>query len=79
MLEIDWECHTCSFRGALPSIEKLQHMSICKKENVSEKSTSSSLPVSKKKNAVAYECPVCQKTMYLLPTEVLKHRKQHET
>ncbi|XP_001604407.2 probable ATP-dependent RNA helicase DHX34 isoform X1 [Nasonia vitripennis] len=79
MLEIDWECHTCNFRGALPSIEKLQHMSVCKRDNASEKNKSSALPVSKKKNAIAYECPDCQKTMYLLPTEVLKHRKQHET
>ncbi|XP_058801679.1 probable ATP-dependent RNA helicase DHX34 [Phymastichus coffea] len=78
MLEIEWVCPTCGFRGALSSIEKLQHISICKKENTGDIGMKTSVMPVKKKNAVVYECTDCQKTLYLTPTEVLKHKKQHE-
>ena len=80
MLQIEWTCQTCNYQSTMSSIEKLQHMSTCKKENAVEDDSQKSMPSSsKKKNVVAYECPDCQKTLYLAPTEVLKHRKQHET
>ncbi|XP_014214500.1 probable ATP-dependent RNA helicase DHX34 [Copidosoma floridanum] len=77
MLEMEWTCNICDFQGMLSSLEKLQHMSSCKKEEFVV-NKAKSLPESRKKNTVAYDCPKCQKTLYLAPTEVLRHRKQHE-
>ncbi|KAJ8670739.1 hypothetical protein QAD02_001998 [Eretmocerus hayati] len=79
MLEVEWQCKTCDFRGTLSSIEKLQHMNACRKENVEQTASKPTPAGLKKKNAIPYECNECQKTLYLTPTEVLKHVRQHAT
>lgn len=78
MMEMEWVCSICNFHGTLTSIEKLQHINVCKKGSSSDVGIKSSIIPPKKKNAVAYECANCQKTLYLTPTEVLRHRRQHE-
>lgn len=78
MMEVEWNCKTCEFKGALSSFEKLQHMNTCKVDD-SKSNFKSSVPQIKKKNSIAYECQECQMTLYLAPTEILRHKRQHET
>ena len=80
MAEIKWTCQVCNFNGILSTIEKLMHKNSCNKENPADSSkTFVNSRETKKKNAVAYNCPQCNKTLYLAPTEVLKLKKQHES
>jgi hypothetical protein len=34
--------------------------------------------VTKKPNSQAYQCSQCDRTLYLTPTEILRHKKQHQ-
>jgi hypothetical protein len=34
--------------------------------------------ITKKPNSLAYQCSQCNRTLYLTPTEILKHKKQHQ-
>lgn len=78
MMEIAWNCQTCEFSGTFSSLEKLQHINSCKSDDT-QKNFKSSISQVKKKNSIAYECPECQKILYLAPTEILRHKRQHET
>ncbi|KAL7295806.1 hypothetical protein TKK_0010856 [Trichogramma kaykai] len=78
MMEVEWNCKTCDFCGVLTTIEKLQHISRCNRNRkIDEAEKKSYVPPEKKKNDVPYECSICQKVLYLAPTEILKHQKQH--
>ena len=77
MLENEWQCSKCELTGTLSSIEKLQHSVICKESKTTEDTSKSTNAQPKKKNSKAYECPDCQKTLYLTPIEILKHKKTH--
>ncbi|XP_011500443.1 PREDICTED: probable ATP-dependent RNA helicase DHX34 [Ceratosolen solmsi marchali] len=78
MMETEWNCQICDFKGTYSVIEKLQHINSCKTTSVTQDNVKSMSVKSKKKNAIAYDCPECEKTLYLTPTDVLKHKKQHE-
>ncbi|XP_022185424.2 probable ATP-dependent RNA helicase DHX34 [Nilaparvata lugens] len=77
----NWTCPACETTAAFTSLERLQHMKICKVEN--EKTSADKEPdinhAAKKPNSQLYECDVCCKKIYLTPVEILKHKKSHQT
>lgn len=81
MIETEWHCSNCGIQSVMTSIEKLQHQSTCFEKNLDDRADdqrASTQPlVQQKPNSQAYDCLECNKTMYLTPIEILRHKKQH--
>lgn len=70
----DFECPGCSETFNLTSVQKLQHMAVCKKEVV-EETKEEEAPQPTSSNQKTYKCSVCLKTLVLTNVEILKHKK----
>lgn len=77
MCQNDWKCLNCGITDIFSSIQRLQHQSMCSKEEIKDDSIKAFNPGIQKSNKLAYACPECNKTLYLAPIEILKHKKQH--
>ena len=77
MNENEWSCPDCGVTNTFSSIQKLQHSNKCLKQEKKENKREVSTAVSRKANSHSYDCIECQKTLYLTPIEILKHKKQH--
>ena len=79
MSESEWNCpNNCGTTGQLSAMQKLLHSSTCLKQENKEERIQNSPYVIRKPNSRAFDCPVCKKTLYLAPVEILKHKKQHK-
>ncbi|XP_066993061.2 probable ATP-dependent RNA helicase DHX34 isoform X2 [Anabrus simplex] len=75
---LNWQCPYCEMNLALSVLEQLQHLTSCQPAKHQKGPDESPEDTAKiKPNSQAYYCDVCQKEMYLKPTEILRHRKQH--
>lgn len=74
-----WSCPDCGLTMCLNLIERMQHTKYsCKSKRESKKSTKSNATTplgDKKSNSKEFTCDNCQKTKYLTPIEILKHKK----
>lgn len=80
MMETPWECCNCHFRGIVGSVDKLQHRRVCNNqgsEEVVEEGKKTESNSRRKPNCNEYECKACQKTLWLTPIELLRHKKNH--
>ncbi|XP_033607605.1 probable ATP-dependent RNA helicase DHX34 isoform X2 [Cryptotermes secundus] len=75
--ENEWNCPHCGLDMNLDSIQKLQHMETCKPSQ-NEQGADEEETVTRKPNSLAYQCAQCDRTLYLTPTEILRHKKQHQ-
>ncbi|CRK97635.1 CLUMA_CG011020, isoform A [Clunio marinus] len=72
----DFECPGCDEVFNFTCIQKLQHMSKCKKPEVeSKEEDKSSKPKQSSSLQKLYKCPVCLKDSYMTNIEILKHKK----
>lgn len=81
-----WECDECSLIAPFTPLEKLQHKHRHKTSNeglvdcvVGEEAQSSSSLPPRKSNTRSYHCDVCNKDFYFTPTEILRHRVEHQS
>ncbi|XP_043483422.1 probable ATP-dependent RNA helicase DHX34 [Leptopilina heterotoma] len=77
MCENIWKCLNCSVSGIFTVMQRLQHQVACTKQDKAEDSNIPIVPDIQKSNKIVYPCPQCNKTFYLRPIEILKHKKQH--
>ncbi|KAJ4441064.1 hypothetical protein ANN_10914 [Periplaneta americana] len=75
--EEDWQCPHCDFAANLEPIQRLQHLTTCQSTQDQQKAVEEEFQ-RRKPNSQAYECAQCNKTLYLTPTEILRHKKQHQ-
>ncbi|XP_071450187.1 probable ATP-dependent RNA helicase DHX34 [Hetaerina americana] len=77
--EEPWKCPNCDLSAHLNAVERLHHRETCKKsESKGAACGEETAASSRKPNARAYQCQDCDgKTLYLTPTEILRHKKSH--
>ncbi|XP_049857625.1 probable ATP-dependent RNA helicase DHX34 isoform X1 [Schistocerca gregaria] len=69
--EEDFDCPNCGLTGMLSPIERLEHIETCQTKETTEDTNQSS-------GSEGYYCNICQKTLNLTPTEILRHKKHHQ-
>lgn len=74
----EWNCPHCGLAMNVESIEKLQHMETCQPSQNEQVADNEAETSKRKPNSQAYQCAQCNKTLYLTPTEILRHKKQHQ-
>ncbi|PSN45175.1 putative ATP-dependent RNA helicase DHX34 [Blattella germanica] len=75
--EEGWHCPHCDLAINLEPFQRLQHMETCQPSQ-EEPGAAKEDEGARKPNSRAYECPECNKTLYLTSTEILRHKKQHK-
>ncbi|KAK7573392.1 hypothetical protein V9T40_010583 [Parthenolecanium corni] len=77
----DWKCEKCESLIISSPLERLQHIYLHEKESrVTERDVAGNMSSeAKKPNAKLYECDVCKEKLYLTSTEILRHRKSHQS
>jgi ATP-dependent RNA helicase DHX34 len=71
----EFECSGCDQIFNFTSIQKLQHMAICKKKVEDEKPKEEENLRPTSSNQKLFKCSVCLKQMYLTNIDILKHKK----
>lgn len=70
----DFDCPGCNEMFNLTSIQKLQHMAVCKKKVVEEPMEEETARPSSS-NQKTFKCLVCLKNFVFTNVEILKHKK----
>ncbi|XP_062554172.1 probable ATP-dependent RNA helicase DHX34 [Armigeres subalbatus] len=73
----DWECNNCSCTYNLTGMQKLQHKMVCKPctREIDPSAESAGTSSNQKPGSKRYDCPTCEKVLYLSSIEILKHKK----
>lgn len=74
MFNAEFDCPGCNQIFNFTSIQKLQHVAVCKKK-VDDKPAEEEFVKPSSSNQKLFNCTVCLKQMYMTNIEILKHRK----
>ncbi|XP_077174696.1 putative ATP-dependent RNA helicase DHX34 isoform X2 [Paroedura picta] len=80
-----WTCPQCGLYMPFTPLERLAHEDACRPSGPEEESGlagplegETQSPPGHSALQRPYDCPACQRTILLTPTEILRHRKQHQ-
>ncbi|GCB83171.1 hypothetical protein scyTo_0023827, partial [Scyliorhinus torazame] len=77
-----WSCPTCDLYMPFTPLERLQHEASCAKQGQCEPAPSSprldAAPQVASALQLPYSCDACQQDFLFTPTQILKHKRQHQ-
>ncbi|XP_077788581.1 putative ATP-dependent RNA helicase DHX34 [Podarcis muralis] len=78
-----WTCPRCGLYMPFTPMERLAHEETCQApgqegEQPSQEEEETETPSATSALQRPYHCPTCQQSLLLTPTEILRHRKQHQ-
>ena len=76
---VQFECAICCQTEHASHIDRVIHHSKCLalKEEAEKDSSEASIERKVDPNAVEHNCKDCNRTLFLTPTEILRHKKSH--